>query len=825
MQRPQTENLLQRFRQTPGRAVLFWFCLPLCVWFFLDAAVHPLYGAFSFLALLPAVLMAGMAFALLFTRRTDPSACLLALYVMALAALARDNVAGLNTLTSGSSHAAPLPPLSIGIVHILWMLAVGTAPLAFAWLYSHSEYEPRHVSGGLFPLLVLLACAVLGQVAYSTVMLHETYGYSQLSTLTHRLPSPYHRLLLAGGPLLLAQALGAVVLMLGHYRQWGEKRNQALTIFLGVTALFLASAIINDTLAKPVTTALSNLTAYAVPVLFVYMLERHTLFDIQIALRRTVQYALAKQTLAVLTLTPLVMLAFLLGWGSGWRDIKPGMTPTSLVDLQSFVGLMDTAMGELSNAQLGTSHFIVTSVSQPSTLTPVQDTLVTKGPFICTVLAGAFALMLIIRLPLLRWLDRTYFRETHDAQLVLGQVGRSLLSLSDVRAIAQTTLEGIDTVLHPTNAMVLAEEEGGIVCLARRNYTGYRPPLWPDAALLSLERMREVPDLTHRAPAAYPAWITTLPEAAITLLKEAKIRLVVPLPDEDRVVATLLLGEKASGLPYAPEDNDLLVALSSQVGLALQSARLNQEFLKRRTQELTTGSVSFVEVVEKERRLLAADLHDQTLPELRGLLTDLQALAEQERQDKILKASRENAMGHLPPEKMVDQLRQTIQNIRDIMESLRPSALEVLGLAPAVENELRKATGRCRPPIVPQFHAASTPPPGSLNPFEEMSVFRIAQEAVNNACRHARANKVRVEIDVEGTELVIVVDDDGAGLPPETQRNRGRGLDNMRYRASLIGARIAWDTPDWGCGTRVELRAPLPSRRPSDSRSSYTTNA
>jgi signal transduction histidine kinase len=382
-------------------------------------------------------------------------------------------------------------------------------------------------------------------------------------------------------------------------------------------------------------------------------------------------------------------------------------------------------------------------------------------------------------------------------------------------------------VLHPVNAMLLAEENGYISCLARRNYTGYQPPLWPDPSLLSADTICLLPSFDRRYALRRLSWPDTLPASARAVLKEARIRLVVPLREEEKTIGVLLLGEKASGMAYAPEDIEVLRALASQVSLAMQSARLNREFLRRSTYELKAGSVGFIELVERERRLLAADLHDQTLPELRCLLADLQSLA-----DAGAASAREplpvdpegerGGSGRMTPEEMADHLRQTIENIRDIMESLRPSALEMLGLLPALENELRKAASRARPPLVPDFQVRTEALPENLSSFAEMSIFRIVQEAVNNACRHSRAQRVGVRISVEEGEWALCVEDDGIGLggrkaetgPAETSgeaetARRGRGLDNMQYRAGLIGAKIAWGVSSWGRGTRVELRLPL----------------
>ncbi|MBV9747762.1 MAG: ATP-binding protein [Acetobacteraceae bacterium] len=122
---------------------------------------------------------------------------------------------------------------------------------------------------------------------------------------------------------------------------------------------------------------------------------------------------------------------------------------------------------------------------------------------------------------------------------------------------------------------------------------------------------------------------------------------------------------------------------------------------------------------------------------------------------------------------------------------------------------------------MPQFKVTDETRPAALTPFAEVSVFRIVQEAVNNACRHAEPTRVRVQIGVEEPDWVISIEDDGRGLPAEADKRAapstaeaseergGHGLYNMRYRASLIGARLTWETPEDGHGTRVVLRMGL----------------
>lgn len=760
-----------RFPLHPQRlftAVKLWPAgvgLALNIWLLLDALQHPPDRAVGSITRVSQFLFAGLALTLLALRGRYPTTCFLSVYLMALGILSQDNVLGFTLL--GPPNTAHLPPemVSYRAPQVVWCLALGMAPLGFAWIYTEEEQvtTPRPI--GRWLTITFLFCATLGQLACMAMVRSTLHTGLLLDQFARKSPSAYHALLIYALPMLAAQQGVTLWLLIQHYRRFGELRNRALARCYALALVFIVSVVANDAIAVPATFFFSQLMALIVPLSLVTAFERYALLDIQITVRRTVQYALARHTLVALTATPLLLLSF-------------------------FLGLHYNPAPHL-----------------PPPLDLIQTLSLSRAALLSALLTALFGAMLAIRKPLVRWFDRNYFREAYDAQRVLNEASRSIMSLSDPRDIARAALEAIDVVFHPTNAMFFAEENGSVKCLARRNYSGYVPPLWPDPSLLDAERILELPP--HDVPSARHAesssrWIESLPKAALDVIRRGAIRLVVPLRDGEKTTGVLLLGTRTSGLNFTVDDIEVLRALANGIGLAVQSARINQEFLRQRTRELTSRSVSFVEVVEKERRLLAADLHDQTLPELRGLLRDLQGLSERDRGPD----SPEAPPVHVVAAEMADQVRQTMGNIRDIMESLRPSALEMLGLLPAMESELRKATGRVRPPIVPHFEVLDGTEPEGMTTFAQLSLFRIMQEAVNNACRHSQARTIRVQIGVEEHDWFLRVDDNGIGLPPESMRRQGRGLDNMQYRASLIGARITWRVPEWGHGAGVELRMP-----------------
>lgn len=722
-----------------------------------DGLNTPFYGAAGLITLIPAIFTALMAWGLIVARAESTQACLLSVYLMALALLARDSLTGLETFPKILPHRVPIGQGAFGVSQLLWVLALGAVP----WLYARQL--AGHAEGSSTLLRTLTAVfEAFGFIAAQALLIFAATLYAPtiplLASVWRSAASPHQILLLYASPLVGLSHFAAICFFLRLSRTEPQDKRHASAsfwiFFAGSSYLLLSltELLTNNHLVGVAALFLS----YTVPVISLYAVEHYALFGIRLTLRRFVQYTLAKSTLILMMALPLLAAAFFIGNGFEWKQIGFGGT------------------------------FLVTREVSPI------------SAVISLLLATVSGTLLLLRASLLAWLDKTYFREVYDAQRVLNQMTRRLLQPSSPAEIGQIAVQGIHSALHPQSVLLLMQEENGdIVPLAAQNV---RAPLeLADASLLNSSSDLIYPPSELDA-ADTVQFQNSLSMNACTLLREEETCLILPIREDD-VRAVLLLGTKDSGLDYTPEDREMLAALTPQIALGLQNTLLTRAALRRRTTEMNTRSAGFVELVERERRLFAADLHDQTLPELRGLLTDLQALQT---------APAENAP-QIP--EMEERLKQAIENVRDMMESLRPSALEMLGLMPALENELRKATGRMRPPLIPQFHAADDAAVMSFPSFTEVLIFRVMQEAVNNACRHAKARHVRVTIDLDGDVWRLAVEDDGVGLPSAETRRVGNGLGNMQFRAGLIGANLLWSVPESGTGTRVELSLPLETQK------------
>ena len=206
--------------------------------------------------------------------------------------------------------------------------------------------------------------------------------------------------------------------------------------------------------------------------------------------------------------------------------------------------------------------------------------------------------------------------------------------------------------------------------------------------------------------------------------------------------------------------------------------------------------------VEKERRGLARELHDDTLQALIAL-------------NQRLQLARDSA-DTTEERSSIDQLRnmteQTITNLRRMVRGLRPIYLEDLGLSAALEMLAKEtsATGGL------EVEYASTGEPQRLEPEVELALYRMAQEALTNARKHANAQRVQLTVDYAPEAVGLTVQDDGVGfVVPETPdefANQGHfGLLGLTERAELIGAELKVESQP-GHGTSVRVIVPQNSR-------------
>ncbi len=228
---------------------------------------------------------------------------------------------------------------------------------------------------------------------------------------------------------------------------------------------------------------------------------------------------------------------------------------------------------------------------------------------------------------------------------------------------------------------------------------------------------------------------------------------------------------------------------------ALSDQKLSNRIkLNRAYQRLGEVTGRMLVVQEEERTRIARDLHDDVNQSLAAISIRLSTLRNQ-----IPAAERPSVV------ELQDQLLAVSNDIRSISHELHPSILRFTGLASALDAFCikRNARGRLR-------LRCSIEAPPRLTDDQELSLFRIVQEALNNVDKHARASVADVLVCVRGQHLVLRVDDDGIGIPAgRIAPAPGLGLISMEERARLLGGTLLVGASPLG-GTRIEVRFPLP---------------
>lgn len=208
---------------------------------------------------------------------------------------------------------------------------------------------------------------------------------------------------------------------------------------------------------------------------------------------------------------------------------------------------------------------------------------------------------------------------------------------------------------------------------------------------------------------------------------------------------------------------------------------------------------------EEERKRLAEDLHDGIGTMLSVTKMSLNQLERQLNGEMTMRTS-------LQVQKTRSMIDETMTNVRRISRDLVPTTLERFGLLPALEELADRATdGEL------EVHLDCSDSIGDLPPALTLMLYRIAQELVNNAIRHARARQVTIQLHCLGTELRLSVLDDGVGFDFDVvmeNKQGGLGLRNIESRLSVMDGHATFDvTP--GRGSQIHVQVRLPDTTPA----------
>ncbi len=217
--------------------------------------------------------------------------------------------------------------------------------------------------------------------------------------------------------------------------------------------------------------------------------------------------------------------------------------------------------------------------------------------------------------------------------------------------------------------------------------------------------------------------------------------------------------------------------------------------------DLQESRLVMVKQDEEDRRLLAADLHDQVLNDMRITLTRFEEFASDPNSNDEAK------------NQIIAQMKTSMSDIREIMDDLCPVILSEFGLCAAIEERLDKAAKQFKIKVRFQSEVEDS----DLEKFsivEQQLIYRLVQESITNVCKHAKAKTVKINVSKQGTSYIFRTTDDGIGFDSTKMSDSSRGTMYMRLRASLISATVSFEKPDkasqFATGTSFVLSVPEP---------------
>jgi signal transduction histidine kinase len=253
----------------------------------------------------------------------------------------------------------------------------------------------------------------------------------------------------------------------------------------------------------------------------------------------------------------------------------------------------------------------------------------------------------------------------------------------------------------------------------------------------------------------------------------------VPIVAADGVIGAFYLTEKIDAPDFTDEDEELIGLLAAHAAIAITNARLYE-----RTRELS---------IVAERNRLALDLHDAVSQKLFGLVLNAEAAATLLERDPAAARDRV-AMLQVLAQEALDELR-------SLVFELRPPDLGRDGLGGALRKhvELLRRVERSEIDLVLNGELR-------VDPARDGDILRIAQEAIQNAIKHARAGHIAVRLGSDGGRVLLEVEDDGVGFEPEAPAApSGRlGLTSMKERAERIGGALEIQSAR-NAGTTIRL--------------------
>jgi signal transduction histidine kinase len=248
------------------------------------------------------------------------------------------------------------------------------------------------------------------------------------------------------------------------------------------------------------------------------------------------------------------------------------------------------------------------------------------------------------------------------------------------------------------------------------------------------------------------------------------------------------LGSRPGG--YAPDDLELLATVAAQATTAVANVRLATQ-LKEGLEQLSTSRIRLIAAQETERRRIERDLHDGIQQEVVALIAGLRLARNRLSRDQLTADELAD---------LQDQAREMLRDLRELAHGIHPPVLSDNGLVAALESRVTRF------PISVQILANDELRAERFSEDVEGTAYFVACESLTNVAKHAGTDGARVRLSHSGSQLCLVVEDDGRGF--ESNGARSGGLANIRDRVEALHGKLKIES-HLGAGTSVSAELPL----------------
>lgn len=389
-----------------------------------------------------------------------------------------------------------------------------------------------------------------------------------------------------------------------------------------------------------------------------------------------------------------------------------------------------------------------------------------------------------------------------DELIVLSRVSAAISGLRDLEPILRV---GLDSVLEMMKGNI-----GGVMLLDEQTNTlsysisiglsetyakdmemrlgeGIAGKVAQNGRAILLENISEDPSAAH---------------SDLIKTEGLKAFLSVPLRAKDKILGVLNV---ASPMPrhFSQRDMYLLYSIGDILGTAIEQAKLYKR-LRESRKRYQTLLRQMITIQEEERKRIARDLHDETSQQLTALTLNLQALIEM------------MEMGNVKDPEIKAMVKRThniaVQahaEVSRLIRELRPTLLDTLGLPAAIRNLAETNLASKGIHVTTEFKGMEQ----RLSAETELTLFRVAQEAMSNIVRHSQAKKAMISLECNKNECILCIEDDGKGFNvSEITRiekdGRGAGLFGVRERVAAVGGE-AYVESQSGKGAKAIAKVPV----------------